>query len=122
MIISIPDIRIFIGRVLQLDNRNGQAIDEHHHIRAPVHLRALHRELIDHQKPVVIHPVEINQPHMLVLFLTSLPVNDRHTFQQQFVECMIALDQHRKLRLGDPGGHLLQLFNRYGGIYDLQGA
>ena len=42
-----------VGRVLQLDHRHRQAVDEAHHVGPARLLGALHRELVHHQKAVV---------------------------------------------------------------------
>ena len=47
-----PDVCLLIGRVLEFDHRQGQAVEVNHHIRAAVVLGALDRQLVHHQ-PVV---------------------------------------------------------------------
>jgi hypothetical protein len=49
---GVPDVSVLVDGVLQLDDRDGQPVDEDDHIGAPGLPRTLHPERVDHQ-PVV---------------------------------------------------------------------
>ena len=65
--------------VLQLDNAERQAVDEHHQIRAAVVAAFDDRELVRHQPVVVAGIVEINQPDLVALIVPSLVANSTST-------------------------------------------
>src|SRR5512145_3398767 len=61
-----PDGGVLGNRVLQLDNRQRQPIDEHHDIRTPSVPKLRHSELVDDQPVVVLWRVVIKHPYRLV--------------------------------------------------------
>ena len=91
-------------RVLQFDHRDGQAVDEAHQIGPARLLAALHRELVHHQKAVVLALLEVDQPHAVVA-LRPRAIPPPH-LQEQPVEGAVVLDQRQRLGFGDGQGVL----------------
>ncbi len=101
LIVGIPHIGIFIRRILEFDHRHGQAIDKYHHIRAAVHLAAKQRELIDHQKLVVVRALEIDELDVIGLFLVTLIELHLDAIDQQSMKGAVVLNQGGMIRLAD---------------------
>ncbi len=52
LVVGGPDRRVLVRRALELDDGQGQAVDEDHDVRPAVVLALDHRELVD-RHPVV---------------------------------------------------------------------
>ena len=59
-----PNRRILIRRILELDDRERQPVDEDHNIRPPRVLPLRHGELIDRHPVVVLGNFEVDQPDL----------------------------------------------------------
>lgn len=89
-----PDRRVFVGRVLQLDQGQRQTVDEDHDIGPPVVLSFDHRELLDRQPVVRIDVVEVDQPDVVAGDRAIRPrVFDRDPFPQQPLKRPVGLDE-----------------------------
>ena len=75
----LADGGLFIRDVFEFQHRQRDAVDEHHHIRAPVEMAFLHRELIDGEKFVGFGIRKINQPDLVVNDLTVALRNSTST-------------------------------------------
>ena len=75
---------VCIRDVFEFQHRQRNAVDEDHHIRAPVKMALLHCELVDREKFIGIGIRKINQPDLVVndlaFAITKLHV---HAFHQQ---------------------------------------
>ena len=101
-----PDRGVFIGGVLEFDDRQRQTVDEDDHIRTPVDLavlvRGFHRVLVDDQPVVVIGVLEIHHIHPpadhapIFGFVIHLDAVD-----QQVMKGMVVEQQRRLDRAGD---------------------
>ncbi len=116
-----PDVRLLIGRVLQLQHCNGQAVDEAHQVGAPGLLGALHRELVDHQEAVALRALEIHQPHPVAALAPGLVHLHRHAIHQPFVEGAVAEKQRGVRCLGDMVHHFVERGCGDGGVQNPQG-
>lgn len=59
------DRGVFINRILQFNDSQRQAIDKQDYVRALVDVVLDHRELVDHQKIIVLGILEINEPNQV---------------------------------------------------------
>ena len=100
--------RVLVARALELDHPEGEAVHEHHHVRAPVVLVLDHRELVDREPVVVVRVVEIDQPS-LVARNGAVAVGDLHVqaVHDHAVKAPVFLDQGRRLHLLELGQNLL---------------
>ena len=57
-----PDGGVFVGRVLQLDDGERQAVDEEHDVRAAVVLAFDDGELVDGDEVVLLGVLEVDEP------------------------------------------------------------
>ena len=94
-----PDGRVLVGRVLELEHRERQAVDEQHHIR-PAAVLGLHdAELVDGQTVVIREVVEVDRTRLRAANRTvCVPILDRHAVHEEAVQRAVALDKIRTLR------------------------
>ena len=83
-----------VGRVLQLDQRQRQPVDEHQHVRAAGLAVLDDAELVDRQPVIGVGIVEVDQlhtgcPHRPV----AGPVLHRHPVGDQLVDAGVLVDQ-----------------------------
>lgn len=90
-----PDIGMRIGRVLQLDQHQRQAIDEKHDVRPAGVLRAPHGELIDRQPFVGGGIVPVDQPREITPGFAVAGHIHRHPAHQQAVKAPVRTQQGR---------------------------
>jgi hypothetical protein len=98
-----------VGHVLQLDDRDGQTVEEHHQVRPPVVVAVHHRELVDHQPVVLVGLVEVGQAQVRDLGLAARTRDlHREAVAQQLVERAVVGEQRGRAgveelphRLGD---------------------
>ena len=64
LLIGIPDRRVLVRGILQLDNTERKAVDEDDDIRPPVVFVFDDGELIDGEPVVVVRIIEIDQPRL----------------------------------------------------------
>ncbi len=113
LIERFPDVGVFIRRVLQLNHRQWQPVDENNHVRPPVRLTLDHRELIHHQPIVRVGIVPVHQPHEIGLVPVTVPVFHRHAVHEQLVKRAIVCNQRRMLRRRDLAERIIECCCRY---------
>ena len=96
-----PDGGVLVRGVLQLDDAQGQAVDEQHHVR-PARVPVLGGgELVDRQPVVVGGNVEVDDPRLAPFDCTIVPpVLHRHAVDEHPVEGVVAGFEGRSLRAG----------------------
>jgi hypothetical protein len=92
-----PDRGLFVGRVLQLDERERQPIDEDDHVGPARVALLLHRELV-HDEPVVgAWLLEVDDAHRRVTHgAVGTQVFEAQTVDQVGVELAVAVDELRR--------------------------
>ncbi len=94
-----PDRRVLGRRVLQLDHRQWQPIDEQHHVRPARVLPLRDGELVDGQPVVVGSRLEVDDPRLRARDRAIFaPVLDRHAIHQHPVHRAVALHQRRRVQ------------------------
>ena len=112
-----PDRRVLVGRVLELDHRQRQPVDEQHHVRPPRVLALRHRELVDGEPVVVGGRVEVDDPRLRPGDRAVLaPVLDRDAIDQHPVHRAVALHQRRRIHARELAVGILQRLGRKVGI------
>ena len=95
--VGAPDGGAFSGGVLELDQAQGQPVEEHHQVGPAVVLALAHGELVHHQPVVGGNGGEVDQPHMVAGDAAIGPgVFHRHALAQQAVEGAVGLHQRRR--------------------------
>ena len=115
-----PDVGVFIGRVLQLEDHQGQAIEEHHDVRAAVVLGALDCELVDDQPVVVGLAVKVHHFDDGGLLLPPSGEHDAHAIEQQPVKAHVGLHQVGVLEGRQDSHGLLERNGRHPGVDALE--
>jgi len=72
---GIPDVGLLVGRVLQLDHRQRQAVDEGHQVRATRLFGAAHGELADQQEIVIARLGKVDQVNQIAALLVAPFIN-----------------------------------------------
>ena len=95
------DRRLLVGRVLELDHRDRQAVEEQHDVR-PALVAAVHdRELVDREPVVGLRPLVVDDLRLRAGDRAVGPaVLHRHAVDEHPVERPVALDERRP---GHPG-------------------
>jgi len=89
-----PDVGFLVGSVLELDHRQGQAVDEQHDVGPPLAAFLDHGELVDRQKVVVVGGVVVQHADQVAAEgAISALVLDRHAFDQIAVDGVVVGDQ-----------------------------
>ena len=102
---GLPGRGLGVARVLELDDGQRQAVDEHDHVGPTVRLALHHRELVDRQPVVGCGVVEDDEPGLVAGDGAVGPcVLDVDTVDEQAVEAAVVLEQARAL----DDKHLLQ--------------
>jgi hypothetical protein len=99
----------FVGRVLQFDHRDGQAVDEAHQIGPARLLAALDGELIDDHEAVALRVLEVDHLHAVAALLATDFHLHRHPGDQGFVEGAVGENQRGMVGLGKLTGHLVEV-------------
>ena len=95
---ALPDGRVLVGRVLQLDHRERQAVDEEHDVGPALVLAFDDRELVDRQPVVVGRIVEVDHPRLVAADgAVRAPVLDRDAVDEHPVDGTVALDERRRV-------------------------
>ena len=96
-----PDGGLFIDRVLQLDDRLRQAVDEQHHVRTAF-VPVFHDSELAHREPVVVcRVVEVDDVDLVAAHHAArVAVLDIHTVHDHTVEGAVAGFQGGSLRAG----------------------
>ena len=88
------DVGVQIGRILQLDHHQRQAVDEQYDVR-PAHLQPVHGELLHRQQ--VVGTGEVDYPHAQhVAPAIGFDALHRHAIAQPVVDLLVAV--HQRLR------------------------
>ena len=107
----LPDVGVFVRRIFQFNDAQRQAVDENHHVRAPVVLAFDHRELVHHKPVVVVRVGKINQPDDFRADAAVLAAAlDGDAVHQQPMKGAVAGDEGRMLREGDFAEGFVQRF------------
>jgi hypothetical protein len=93
LLIAALERGVLVSQVLQLEQTERHAIDEHQHIGAAV-LVPNDRELVDSQPVVVRRMLEVDQPHPIRSDSAVSPsVLDRHALREQLVHAKVLCKQ-----------------------------
>ena len=85
---------VLVAGVLQLDDGQGQAIDEQHYVGPAVVAVLDDRALVYCQPVVGVHVVEVDQPGDIAADAAVLASDfDRHAFDQIAVQAAVLLDE-----------------------------
>lgn len=93
LLVGFPDVRIFVGRILEFDQHQRQAIDEQDHVGPARVVGALDRELVDRKPIVRSRRRPVDQAHEVTERLAVLLVRDRNAACEQLVEQAIGGEQ-----------------------------
>jgi hypothetical protein len=105
LLVRAPHRRVLVGRVLELDHGQRQAVDEEHHVRAARVLSLGHGELVDGQPVVVVGLVEVDHPRLRPADGAVLAaVLDRDAIDQHPVHGAVALDAATAPRCASASG------------------
>ena len=117
----LADGGLFIRNVFEFQHRQRDAVDEHHHIGAPVEMAFLHRELVDGEKFVGFGIRKINQPDLVVNDFARLVAKLHiHAFHQQPMKRAVVFDERGMADEPEFPQRFLQTFQRNLGIQILQ--
>ncbi len=106
LLMRLPDVRLLVGGVLQLEEPDRQAVHVNHDVRPPL-LVAPHRELVHGSEVVRPRLLEVHQPDQLAPDAT-LPVRRLHfhALHEEVVDRAVREDERRR---GLPQ-HLVECF------------
>ena len=90
---GFPDVGMHVGRILQLDQHQRQAIDEEHDIRPAGMVGTLDRVLVDRQPFVVGCIGPVNQADKIAPSFPVFLILHRHPADQQLVKVPICGQQ-----------------------------
>ncbi len=93
---GLPHVGIQVGRVLQLDQREWQTVDEQHDVGPARVVRAGDGELVDRQPLVACRVGPVHQPHEIAAGFAVTLVLHRDTGDQQPVKLPVGGQQHRR--------------------------
>ena len=103
--------------VLQLDDRERQAVDEEHDVRPAVVLALDDGELVDRQPVVVLRVVEVDDARLRAGDrAVRAAVLDRDAVDEHPVEGAVALDQRRRVGRGQLAEGVVQRLGRQVGV------
>jgi len=92
-----------VGRVLELDHGQRQAVDKTDDVRPLGRLAFLDRELVDGEPVVGVDVVEVDEPCLVASdAAVGSRVLDVDAFDEQAVEAVVVLDEVRRVRGEDP--------------------
>lgn len=109
LVVGSPDGGLFVGRVFQLDNNQGQTVDEEHDVR-PTKLSSFHHcELIDGEPVVVLGILKVQHADQGAgNGAIGSAVFHRHTLGEHPMESTVTSFQCGAFRVGDPMESVLQ--------------
>ena len=103
LVVGFPDVGLLVGRVLQLQQHQRQAIDEQNHIRPAGMVRAFDGKLVDRQPLVALRRIgrfgQVDQADEVTARLAIFLVFHRHAADQQFMEMAIGREQRRNTQI-----------------------
>ena len=98
LLIRAPDGGVLVGRILQLDHRERQAVYKHHHIRAARVLPIGHRKLVHDEPVVVVRCGEVEHSRLRAgdgaIFA---PIFHGDAIDQHAVHCAVAFQERRRV-------------------------
>ena len=113
LLMGTPDRGVLVGRVLQFDHRQGQAVHEQHHVWPAGVLALGHGKLIDRQPVVVAGLGEIDHLRLPARDGTIFSsVLHGHAIHQHPMHRVVALDERRRVAAGQLAEGI---FQRLGG-------
>ena len=96
-----PDGRLFVGRILQLDDRQRQAVDEQHHVGAALAPVLDDGELVDRQPIVVGGVVKVDDAGLVAAHRAAgIAAFHRHAVHGHAMKGAVARFQSGSLRAG----------------------
>ena len=111
------DRGVLVGRVLELDHGERQAVDEEHDVGPPRVLPLGDGELVDRQPVVVLRAVEVDDPRLLAGDGAVLAaVLDGDAVDQHPVDGAVALQKGGRVDARELAEGVLEGFGREGGI------
>ena len=112
-----PDGGLFIDRVLQLDDRQRQPVDEQHHVGAALVPVLDDGELVDRQPVVVGRVVEVDDTRLVAAHrAVGVAVFHRHAVHGHAMEGAVAGFQRGSLRVGQLAEGVVQGIGRKIGV------
>ena len=99
--VSLPHIGRFIRRVLQLDDRQRQAIDEDHDVGPASLLGSRHAELVDDQQVVIVRVLEVDDLSVDRFLAIVGAVFDFDAVGVESMQCSVVLFQAGMIGIGD---------------------
>ena len=93
LVVGVPERRFLLGRVLQFDHRQREAVDKQHDVGAPVALVFDDGELVDDQKVVGVGVVSVDEPDLVVSFTVVGTPGDIDAVGQHSVETAVVFDE-----------------------------
>jgi len=108
--------RFLVRGILEFDDGEREAIDEHDDVRASVDLLLGDGELIDSEPVVRVRIREVHNPNLVVDDAISLPIFDRDAVHQVAVKDAIVLKQGRRFRSENAPDGLFPSLGRDAGV------
>jgi hypothetical protein len=96
---GLPHVGVQVGRVLQLDQHQRQAVDEQHDVGPARVIWPSDRKLIDGQPLVARRVGPVHQTHKVATRFAVLLVLHRHAADEQPVEVTVGGQQHRRTQV-----------------------
>ena len=112
-----PNGGFLVGRVLQLQHGQRQAVDEEHHVRAALVAALHHGELIHRQPVVVLRRLVVQDAHQVAAQRAVGPeILHRHALHQHAVGCVVIGGQRGPVGPGQLAVRLVQRGRRHGRV------
>ena len=92
---GLPDVGVFVGRVLQLNQHQRQTVDEQDDVGSASVVRALDGELFDCPKLIAAGIFPVDEAHEVAHGFTIFLVLDGDTAHQQLVKRAVGRQQGR---------------------------
>ena len=108
---------VLVGGVLQLDDAQRQAVDEHHHVGPAFALVLDHGELVDHEPVVGVGLVEVEHPHLRAADRAAVvAVLHRDAVHHHAVKGAVARFQGRSFGTGQPAHGVVACLGGQAGV------
>ena len=107
LIPGVPDVGVLVGRVFELDDAQGEAVQEEDYVRPPSGLVLLHGDLVDSQPVVVGWVLEVDDGRRFPARRTvGSSDGDGYSPGEDVVEGPVPGFQGGPIRVGEVGGDL----------------
>ena len=114
---SRPDGGVLIGGILELDDRQRQAIDKDDQIRAAVDMVFQNGKLIDHQPIIIVGIFKIDQPDLIAFDAAIFgSIFNFDAIREHFMERTVVADQGGRRGTRHLAEGIFQGFGRNGWI------